>query len=80
MKVQELIALLQDMNPEADVHIAYNYGDHWRTVVAPEVRSVTETYVIESNYHSMPKVVDDESEVDDEATEVVVISNIRIDQ
>ena len=50
MQVKDLIEQLQGMNPEAEVHYAYNYGDHWRTEVAPKV----------SEYHRMDKMVDSE--------------------
>ena len=31
MQVKELIEMLQDMDQDADVHFAYNYGDHLQT-------------------------------------------------
>lgn len=82
MKVSELIELLQMENPDAEVHFSYNYGDHWRTQVAPTVDSVDVGYVVHSEYHSMDKVVDEEDFDFDEGTgepvvkgkEVVVLS------
>jgi hypothetical protein len=62
MKVRELIAALSRLDPEADVHIAYNYGDHWRTQVAPAIRRVGEADVRHSAYHSMPALVDDDDD------------------
>lgn len=73
MKVRELMEELNAMDPDMEVHMAYNYGDHWRTVVAPSVSGVEETLVEYSEYHSMDRVVDpreDESE-DDVETEAV---------
>ena len=67
MKVADLIARLNDMDQEAEVHFSYNYGDHWRTQVAPTVDRVDMTVVEYSNYHSMDKLVDDE-DCYDEAT------------
>lgn len=64
MNVRDLIAALKDMDPEAEVHFTYNYGDHWRTQVAPAVDNVEEGVVTHSAYHSMDKVVD-EDDVDD---------------
>lgn len=58
MTVEELIAELQMMDPNAEVHFAYNYGDHWRTQVAPKVDSVELGNVKYSDYHRMPKVVE----------------------
>ena len=77
MTVQELIEQLGYMNPEAEVHFTYNYGDHWRTQVAPEVASVEPGFVVDSAYHSMPKVVepdwDDEDAEESPGKEVVLI-------
>jgi hypothetical protein len=66
MQVKELIELLQMEDQDAEVHFSYNYGDHWRTQVAPSVDSV-ETGVVEySSYHSMDKIVDDEDCYDED--------------
>ena len=67
LTVQELIDELKYMDPDAYVHFSYNYGDHWRTQVAPVVRSVEEGFVQESGYHGMDKVID-ECDVYDEET------------
>lgn len=66
MQVKELIEMLGYMDQEAEVHFAYNYGDHWRTQVAPRVDTVTEGVVEFSDYHRMCKVVDDEDCYDEE--------------
>lgn len=63
MQVKDLIEILQMEDQNAEVHFQYNYGDHWRTQVAPSVRSVHEGFVVNSDYHRMPKVVDDEDDV-----------------
>ena len=70
MQVKELIEMLGYMDQEADVHFMYNYGDHWRTQVAPKVASVGERVVAYSAYHSMDKIQEDEDEDDcyDETT------------
>lgn len=68
MQVKELIEMLGYMDQEAEVHFAYNYGDHWRTRVAPCVDDVTEGVVTHSAYHSMDKIVDDEEDCYDEDT------------
>jgi hypothetical protein len=75
MKVSELIELLQMENQDAEVHFQYNYGDHWRTQVAPRVDTVEIGHVVWSDYHRMSKVAEyDEDEEDaDELTEVVLI-------
>ena len=69
MKVAELIEQLQDMDPTADVHFSYNYGDHWRTQVAPTIDRVDEGYVEYSDYHRMDRVIDLDI-FDDEDTEL----------
>ena len=60
MQVFQLIERLMDLDPNAEVHFSYNYGDHWRTEVAPKVDSVLEGVVKYSDYHRMDKMVDDE--------------------
>ena len=66
MKVKDLIEQLGYMDAEAEVHFSYNYGDHWRTQVAPEVDTVEEGLVNYSEYHRMDKMVDDEDCYDEE--------------
>lgn len=68
MKVSELIEQLQYMDQDAEVHFAYNYGDHWRTEVAPAVRAVSEGVVEYSDYHRMDKVAEDYEDFIDEET------------
>jgi len=73
MKVNELIERLEELADadfgETEVHFAYNYGDHWRTVVAPEVKTVRVEHVKMSGYHRMPVLKDE----DNETKQVVVI-------
>jgi hypothetical protein len=74
MKVADLIEELKYCNPEAEVHFSYNYGDHWRTQVAPKVDSVEEAHVVWSEYHSMPKIAEyDGDEEDAETLQTVVV-------
>jgi hypothetical protein len=80
MKVSELIELLQMESPDAEVHFSYNYGDHWRTQVAPTVDSVETGYVKYSDYHRMHKVTEDDDDIyledgerDEDIKEVVLI-------
>ena len=71
MQVKELIEMLQHMNQDADVHFAYNYGDHWRTEVAPKLSRVDEGAVVYSEYHRMDRMLEDDGdcEFDDEGNE-----------
>jgi len=80
MQVKELIEQLQYMDQEAEVHFSYNYGDHWRTEVAPKVDRVDEGAVVYSDYHRMDKIAeyDDEVEFDDDGNEVVDESTRRV--
>ena len=66
MKVWELQEMLKYVDKDADVHFTYNYGDHWRTQVAPKVRDVSEGAVTYSDYHRMDKMLDDEDCYDDD--------------
>ena len=77
MKVSELIELLRMENQDAEVHFSYNYGDHWRTQVAPAVSSVQADTVAYSEYHRMDKIVADEAEYDEETGQYVQDENVR---
>ena len=66
--VKELIESLKYMDQDAEVHFAYNYGDHWHTEVAPTVSRVSEGVVEFSDYHRMDKMVTDEEDCYDEET------------
>jgi hypothetical protein len=71
MKVTELIQLLYTMPAGAEVHFQYNYGDYWKTQVAPTIDRVELGKIKFSNYHNMHMVVEeDESDGD----QVVIIS------
>ena len=76
MKVRELIEELQQFADDVEVHFSYNYGDHWRTTVAPKANYVELLPVVYSQYHSMPKVIGDEDDVRyNDADKVVVITS-----
>jgi hypothetical protein len=79
MQVKELIEMLQDMDQDAEVHYAYNYGDHWRTEVAPKVGRVDEGAVVYSEYHRMDKILDADGdcEFDEETGEEIVDESTR---
>ena len=78
MLVKELIEMLEGMNQDAEVHYAYNYGDHWRTEVAPKVDRVDEGAVVYSDYHRMDKMVEnDDSDFDEETGEEIVDETLR---
>ena len=66
MQVFQLIEQLMDLDPNAEVHFSYNYGDHWRTEVAPKVGSVLEGMVKYSEYHSMDRLLDEDEMYEEE--------------
>jgi hypothetical protein len=72
MRVRELIELLQDMDGDLEVHLVYNYGDHWRTEVAPAVDTVDVAMIVHSDYHEMDRLIDDDSDCDDVRRVVVL--------
>jgi len=77
MNVRDLIECLEGMDPEAEVHFSYCYGDHWRTEVAPKVGRVDEGAVVYSEYHRMDKMVEDDSDFDEETGEEIVDETLR---
>ena len=66
MKVAQLIEQLQYLDQDAEVHFAYNYGDHWRTEVAPKISRVFRGVVQYSEYHRMDRLVDEEEMYEEE--------------
>jgi hypothetical protein len=66
MQVFQLIEQLMDLDPNAEVHFSYNYGDHWHTEVAPKVGSVLEGMVKYSEYHRMDKLLDEDEMYEEE--------------
>ena len=66
MKVSELIEILGRYDQDVEVHFSYNYGDHWRTQVAPAICQVSDGVVEYSDYHQMDKMVDDEDCYDED--------------
>lgn len=65
MRVSELVELLQDMDPHAEVHFTYSIGDYWKTTAAPEVSRVAHDFVTNSGYHNLDVVIKDEDDVYD---------------
>ena len=68
MQVKELIEILGHYDQDVEVHFSYNYGDHWRTEVAPAICQVSDGVVEYSDYHRMDKLVTDEDKCYDEET------------
>lgn len=74
MTVAELIARLQEVDQDAEVHFAYDYGDHAHAQAAPAVRKITYENVLHVDYYRTTIVVDEDDSRYDDAKEVVVLS------
>ena len=84
LTVAQLRAFLAGLPDSRPVVFTYQYGDHGRTVVAQRVRDADEGRVVWSEYHGLPREVDDDEWYDDDgrlkdsladgAAEVVIIS------
>jgi hypothetical protein len=74
-ELEELIADAKACGATDDtpVHFSYNYGDHWRTTVAPSASNAELLYVERSDYHQMDKLTEDEGELESDR-QVFVIS------
>lgn len=83
MLVKDLIAKLQEQDPEAEVGFAYDYGDHWNTLVVGTVDEVTEQEVVYSDYHRSDKLryqdcdPDEDQEDEDDLTDVRTMIILR---
>lgn len=82
MTVRQLIEELENFDDDTPVHIAFNYGDYWRTTVTPGVKHAEELPVTFSDYHGMDKL-DQGDGTDDDGEEikyrnVVVLSATRL--
>ena len=61
-------------NGNLPVHVAYNYGDYWKTKVAVEVDNLEEAQIEFSGYHSMFRLAKDDVEDEDNLVRAVVIN------
>lgn len=76
MNVRQLIQELEMLPQDAEVHFQYNYGDYWRTQVAPKVSTIDLGKVKFSEYHRMDRLVEEDEDDDTPYTEegqVVII-------
>lgn len=65
MNVAELIEQLYQYPPEMPVRFAYQYGDHWRTIVTPEVDLVEQGTVRGPVAYYNSHVLVDEEDADE---------------
>ena len=77
MTVGELIEVLKDFDQNDFVVFTYNYGDHGRTQVAEEVRTVKEGLIEDNAYVDGFSVVDENDEENDGRVmeKVVILGN-----
>lgn len=74
MQVSELIAMLQLMPQDADVHIKYPSGNYWGTYKAPVIDEVDLGNVVYSNQYQTEILLDeDDTENRKNVREVVII-------
>lgn len=61
MKVRQLIEKLRQLPQDMEVHQGYDYGDRPHTTVCPEITEVSDEEVVHSEYHRLPKLIDDDN-------------------
>jgi len=74
-ELEELIAEAKNAGATGDtpVHISYNYGDHWRTQVAPSASQAYMLNVERSEYHRMDKLTEDDGEEETSSSRLVLV-------
>lgn len=73
MTAQELIEILQDLDPETEIYVQHTAGDYWKTQLASEVENGDFGHINHSSYHNQNKVVE-EGEEEDDTKEVFLLS------
>ena len=77
LTVNQLLEQLQYQvelgNGEVAVHTSYNYGDHWRTAVAPKASHADLLHVERSDYHQMDKLTEDDGEEQTDESKMVFV-------
>ncbi len=76
---EDLLHRLKNMSPEEralPICFSYDYGDHGHTTVTPVAQDVNLGKIRYSDYHRMPKSMEDEEGSDDYETaqEAIIIS------
>ncbi len=77
MKVRDLKEAMKHEHDDDEVHFATNYGDYWRTEIAPAITSVTVGRVVYSEYHKMDRIIDDDEYNDPDKFNVSDRSKVR---
>ena len=83
MTVSELIAELKFMPEDAEIQVAYESSDYWRTRICNKIVDVEDNVVIEkSDYHRCDKISQeeyqemDQEDLDQEVHRKIVIINL----
>lgn len=71
--VQDLIDELSTFQPHDLVCFEYNYGDKHGTLIAGEIKRVSESHAKYSAYHRGHQVIRDEMDADGEAIKIVLL-------
>ena len=66
MTAQELIEILQDLDPETEIYVQHRAGDYWKTKLASLVEDGDFGHITYSSYHNQHKVVEDEGDYEDD--------------
>ena len=66
MTAQELIEILQDLDPETEIYVQHTAGDYWRTKLASPIENGDYGKVTYSSYHNQHKVSDEDYDDDDD--------------
>ena len=76
MTAQELIEILQDLDPETEIYVQHTAGDYWRTKLASPVENGDYGKVTYSSYHNQHKVMDEDDNelvLDGDTQEVFIL-------
>lgn len=79
MTAQELIEILQDLDPETEIYVQHRAGDYWKTKLVSLVEDGDFGHITYSSYHNQHKVMEyeDEELTSDGDTQEVFILGIN---
>ena len=77
MTAIELIEILQELDPETEVHVQHTASDYWKTTLSSPVSGGEYGRIEYSSYHNQHKVFDEEQdEPESEGLEEVFLLSI----
>lgn len=77
MKVADLKEQLENLDPEMEVHIGYDYGDHSHTTVTPAAVDAAECLVKRSEYHRMDAEFDSDDVAPEDTAEMIDSGEVK---